>query len=44
VLVENGGSGSATAAPVARQVTDAWINGFPEVLTEQAVPGAMDDE
>lgn len=44
VLVENGGSGSSTAAPVARQVMDAWINGFPEVLTDQAVPGAMGDD
>lgn len=40
VLVENGGSGGATAAPVARQVTDAWINGFPEVMTVQPVAGA----
>lgn len=44
VLVENGGSGSATAAPVARQVMDAWINGFPEVLIDQAVPGGDDDD
>jgi penicillin-binding protein 2 len=29
VIVENGGSGSGTAAPVARQVLDAWLN--PEV-------------
>lgn len=43
VLVENGGSGSASAAPVARQVMDAWINGFPEVMTEQAIPGTMDE-
>ncbi|TVP57741.1 MAG: penicillin-binding protein 2 [Halomonadaceae bacterium] len=40
VLVENGGSGGATAAPVARQVMDAWINGFPEVLTGEPVTGA----
>lgn len=39
VLVENGGGGSSTAAPVARQVMDAWINGFPKVLTNQAIPG-----
>ena len=26
VIVENGGSGSGTAAPVARQVLDAWLN------------------
>jgi penicillin-binding protein 2 len=25
VIVENGGSGSGTAAPVARQVLDAWL-------------------
>ncbi|HCZ47515.1 MAG TPA: penicillin-binding protein 2, partial [Gammaproteobacteria bacterium] len=25
VIVENGGSGSATAAPAARQVLDAWF-------------------
>lgn len=39
VLVENGGSGGATAAPVARQVMDAWIDGFPPVLTGEPVPG-----
>ncbi|MDX1589386.1 MAG: penicillin-binding protein 2 [Oleiphilaceae bacterium] len=43
VLVENGGSGGATAAPVARQVTDAWINGFPEVMTVQPI-AANEDE
>jgi len=43
VLVENGGSGSSSAAPVARQIMDAWINGFPEVMTEQAIPGAMQE-
>ena len=26
VMVEHGGSGSATAAPMARQVVDAWLN------------------
>lgn len=30
VMVENGGSGSGTAAPIARQIMDAWIDGFPE--------------
>ena len=27
VVVEHGGSGSTQAAPVARQVTDAWLEG-----------------
>lgn len=30
VIVENGGSGSGTAAPLARQLFDAWILGFPD--------------
>ncbi|MDX1456929.1 MAG: penicillin-binding protein 2 [Marinobacter sp.] len=30
VIVENGGSGSGTAAPVARAMFDAWLLGFPE--------------
>lgn len=30
VIVENGGSGSGTAAPVARAMFDAWLEGFPE--------------
>lgn len=30
VIVENGGSGSGTAAPVARALFDAWLLGFPE--------------
>lgn len=29
VIVENGGSGSGTAAPVARALFDAWLLGFP---------------
>ena len=29
VLVENGGSGSGAAAPVARKVLDAWLGGAP---------------
>ena len=41
VLVENGGSGSAAAAPIARQVTDAWINGFPGELSAQARSGTI---
>ncbi len=32
VIVENGGSGSGTAAPVARAMFDAWLLGFPEDL------------
>ncbi|XOZ33536.1 penicillin-binding protein 2 [Halomonadaceae bacterium KBTZ08] len=44
VLVENGGSGSATAAPVAREVTDAWINGFPDMPTGQAQRGTAGRE
>ncbi|SDX41195.1 penicillin-binding protein 2 [Allochromatium warmingii] len=36
VLVENGGSGGATAAPIARRVIDAYLGGtpLPEVPTE----------
>lgn len=30
VVVENGVSGSGTAAPVAKQIVDAWIEGFPK--------------
>ncbi|MDX1634762.1 MAG: penicillin-binding protein 2 [Marinobacter sp.] len=30
VIVENGGSGSGTAAPLARAMFDAWLVGFPE--------------
>lgn len=30
VIVENGGSGSGTAAPVARALFDAWLLGFPK--------------
>lgn len=29
VIVENAGSGSGAAAPVAKQIVDAWIQGFP---------------
>ena len=31
VIVENGGSGSGTAAPVARALFDAWLEDFPEL-------------
>lgn len=30
VMVENGGSGSGVAGPLAREMLDAWILGFPE--------------
>ncbi|MEX2476207.1 penicillin-binding protein 2 [Marinobacter sp.] len=30
IIVENGGSGSGTAAPVGRALFDAWLLGFPE--------------
>jgi penicillin-binding protein 2 len=30
VIVENGGSGSGTAAPVARSLFDAWLSNFGE--------------
>lgn len=39
VIVENGGSGSGTAAPVARAMFDAWLLGFPDA-GEPLVSGA----
>ncbi|WP_404368582.1 penicillin-binding protein 2 [Marinobacter sp.] len=33
VIVENGGSGSGTAAPIARALFDAWLVGFPAEVT-----------
>lgn len=40
VMIENGGSGSGVAAPMAREMLDAWILGFPEDLLEvEAVAG-----
>lgn len=39
VIVENGGSGSGTAAPVARAMFDAWLLGFPDA-DEPLVSGA----
>lgn len=42
VIVENGGSGSGTAAPVARSLFDAWLLGFPgeeEALVSGASEG-----
>lgn len=43
VIVENGGSGSGTAAPVARAMFDAWLLGFPapdEPVLVKSDPGA----
>lgn len=34
VMVENGGSGSGVAAPMAREILSAWITGFPEDAPE----------
>lgn len=39
VVVENGGSGSSTAAPVARQVIDEWLLRRPEELPDVASRG-----
>jgi hypothetical protein len=41
VLVENGRSGSGTAAPIARKVFDAYLNpqpAKPDAATPEAVP------
>jgi len=43
VVVENGGSGSGAAAPVARAMFDAWLLGFPEEDGEQPVVAGRDD-
>lgn len=40
IIVENGGSGSGTAAPVGRALFDAWLLGFPDENTGQ-VSGAV---
>jgi penicillin-binding protein 2 len=40
VLVENGGSGSGTAAPVARKVFDAYLAGTPAAQDVPAPPAA----
>lgn len=43
VMVENGGHGGSTAAPVARKVIDYWLLGkIPEALQEEAA--GQDDE
>lgn len=43
VIVENGGSGSGTAAPVARALFDAWLLGFPKE-GEALVVGASEGD
>ncbi|MBO6850580.1 MAG: penicillin-binding protein 2 [Marinobacter sp.] len=44
IIVENGGSGSGTAAPVGRALFDAWLLGFPDegeaLVTGSATEGA----
>lgn len=42
VIVENGGSGSGTAAPVARSLFDAWLLGFPQA-GEAVIAGASEE-
>ena len=39
VLVENGGHGGSTAAPIARQVIDAYLGGTPLVTKEESHDG-----
>jgi penicillin-binding protein 2 len=38
VVVEQGGSGSASAAPVARKIFDAWLTGPPDPSAPESVP------
>lgn len=38
ILVENGGWGSEVAAPIAREVMDAWVLGEPPALEHHVVP------
>lgn len=38
VVVEQGGSGSASAAPVARKIFDAWLNGGDDKTPEASSP------
>ncbi|MCX7674026.1 MAG: penicillin-binding protein 2 [Thiobacillaceae bacterium] len=44
VMVENGGSGSATAAPIARKVIDYWLLGKRPDAAAAAVPAAAPEE
>ncbi len=45
VMVENGGSGSGTAAPIARKVIDYWLLGkVPEALREGAADEGGEEE
>ncbi|PAV26005.1 penicillin-binding protein 2 [Tamilnaduibacter salinus] len=44
VLVENGGSGSAAAAPIARSLFDAWLMELPHGDAEKAVVAGSDTE
>lgn len=43
VIVENGGGGSSTAAPVARELFDAWLVEFP-AGDQEAVVGNVDNK
>jgi penicillin-binding protein 2 len=45
VMVENGGHGGSTAAPIARKVADYWLLGkIPEALREDAADQADENE
>lgn len=41
VIVENGGSGSGVAAPVARALFDAWLEEFPAAESEQVISDSV---
>lgn len=41
VIVENGGSGSGTAAPIARAMFDGWLLGFPALQPPVVAGGAQ---
>jgi len=43
VIVENGGGGSSTAAPVARALFDAWLVEFP-AQEQKALVGKADPD
>jgi penicillin-binding protein 2 len=36
VIIENGGSGSSRAAPVARKIIDSYMDFYPETLKVKA--------